>query len=199
MAGTLYDANNVKVGNAFLFLKKWVPGEDIEFVADDVPLWNTAAWEALGFISAGATNEGFKINAESSTTTITIEEQPTPVGEEVEGRTLRIEAALAEDTMEVIRMAWGGGPITVQAASSTLVGTRKMRLSTVPEYWIGCLETMNLLGMPRRFCIPKLSAIGSGETSFRRAADKRLYPIGFGSLCRPDEVEIIDVVAPKTA
>lgn len=196
MAGKLYDGNNVVVGNAVLYTKVWDALTPAELLPDETDIFDILAWEADGWESAGATNEGFKINAEASTTTVTIEEQATPVGESLEGKSLSIEAALAEDTLKSMSMAWGGGLITSAPAASGTPGTQKMSLSNEIQYVAGVLEMKNFRGLPRRIFVPKLSLFGAGETSFRRAADKRLYPIRLNSLCRPDEVEIVDIVAP---
>lgn len=201
MAGQLYDANNVVVGEAYLFMHPWTLETDLSaiLVPDDTPLFDVEAWEALGWESAGATHEGFKVNVNTSTTTINIEEQSTPVAERVENKGITIEAALAEDTLETIQRSWGGSNIVTQAASNTLVGTRKMTLSDEIEYWVAALEMRNYAGRPRRVVLGKASATGSGETSFRRSADKRTYPFRVASICKPSEIQIIDVVAPKTA
>lgn len=198
MAGKLYDGNNVVVGNAVLFTKPWSLTTPAVLLPDDTALWAIAPWEAAGWQSAGATNEGFKINAEASTTTVTVEEQSTPVGESLEGKSIGIEAALAEDTLDSIKAAWGGGTIVTQAPSATLVGTAKMSLVNNIQYVAAVLEMANFRGLPRRIFIPKMSLFGAGETSFRRASDKRLYPIRLNSLCRPDEIQIVDVTAPKS-
>jgi hypothetical protein len=199
MAGSLYNADNVVVGHAVLWLKPWVYGVTTNPVPDDTTLWNVTVWEAAGFYSAGATSEGFKIVAETSTTTVTIEEQSTPVDERLEGKNVNIEAALAEDTLESMSYAWGGGTIVAQAATNLLVGTQKMSLVNDIKYFVACLEMKNFKGLPRRIFVPKMSLTGSGDTSFRRSSDKRTYPVRLASLCKPTDIQVIDVTAPKTA
>lgn len=199
MAGTLYDANNVAVGHAVLWLAPWTPTSSMTIIADDTPLWDVDAWEAAGFFSAGATDEGFKMNVETSTTTITIEEQSTPVLESIEGKTVNIEAALAEDTMQSMQLTLGGGNIVTAAATASTVGTDKMSLADNITNFYACLEMKNSKGLARRVWVPKVSATGSGDIEFRRAAAKRMYPLRLASLCRPDEIEIVDVTALATA
>lgn len=195
MAGDFYNADNVVVGHAMLMLTPWVKGAVEPNVADATPLFSpdNAAWAE--WVSAGATSEGFKVNVETSTTQITIEEQSTPVGETVESKAIGIEAVLAESTMESMRYSWGGGTITTTAAASGQPGTEKMSLSDDIEYYTACLETRNFNGFARRLYIPKVSATGSGEVSFRRAADKQMFPVRFASLCKPTDIEVVDVVA----
>lgn len=200
MAGDFYDANNVVVGHAMLMLSPWSAADPVIDLADfdEVPLFtpDNAAW--ADFVSAGATNEGFKVNVETSTTQITIEEQSTPVGETVESKAIGIEAVLAEATLESMRYSWGGGVITVTAAGAGQAGKRSMRLSDDIEYFVGVLETRNFNGLARRLAVPKMSITGSGEVSFRRAADKQMFPIRAASLCKPSDIQIVDITAPAT-
>lgn len=199
MAGVLYDPNNVAVGEAYAYLIPWDKDAVAPLIDDNTELFDPAAWEAEGWIAAGATHEGFKINLDTSTTTITIEEQSSPVAERIESKGLIVEAALAEDTLQSIQLSWGGGTIATQAAGAGQVGTKKMSLTDIITYWTVALETMNVNGMARRFYVPKVSVTGSGETSFRRAADKRTYPLRMASICKPTEIQIVDIVAPATS
>lgn len=198
MPGSLYNAQNVVVGHAVCWMKPFDPDTPAELVADTTALFDADAWETAGWIGAGATNEGFRVNVESSTTPIPIEEQSTPVGENLESRTMSIEAALAEDTLENQRLAWGGADITVAAATATDPGTRRMRLSSEILYYAVALEMRNFHGLARRIFVPKMSVTGSGDVAFRRAADKRAYPVRFNALTAPENIEIVDIVAAPT-
>lgn len=199
MPGVLYNPDNVQVGNAVLMLTPWVLGSVAPMVPDETPLFDPtdAAWTGSDtWVSAGATNEGFKMNVDVSTTQITIEEQSTPVDERQESKTLGLEAELAEDTLETVKYAWGGAAITIVAPATGVPGTSKMVLSDDIAYWTYILEMRNKFGLARRIYVPKASMIGSGETSFRRASDKRMYPIRLTTLCRPQDIQIVDVTAP---
>lgn len=195
MAGSLYNPDNVVVGHAMLMITPWILGAVEPIPADATPLFtpDNAAW--TDWVSAGATNEGFKTNVETSTTQITIEEQSTPVAETVESKSIAIEAVLAEATMETIRYSWGGSAIVTVAAASGVTGTKKMTLTDDIKYYTVCLETRNFNGFARRIYIPKVSITGSGEVSFRRAADKQMFPVRAASLCKPTDIQIVDVTA----
>lgn len=197
MAGDFYNADNVVVGHAMFMITPWVKGDVAPLVDDDTPLFtpDDAGW-GPDWLSIGGTNEGFKVNVETSTTQVTIEEQSTPVGETVESKAIGIEAILAEATMESIRYSWGGGVITTTAAAVGQPGKKHMALSDDVEYYTGTLETRNFNGFARRLYIPKLSITGSGEVSFRRAADKQMFPVRAASLCKPTEIEVVDITAP---
>lgn len=199
MTGSLYNADNVVVGEAVLMLTPWILGDVAPLVDDDTPLFtpDDTAW--ADWVSAGATNEGFKANVDTSVTQITIEEQSTPVGERVESKAVAIEAALAEDTLESMRLSWGGSAITVTAAGAGVWGKRQMTLSDNILYYTGCLEMRNFTGFARRIYIPKGSMTGSGEVSFRRAADKRMYPARLASICKPTDIIVRDLMAVPTS
>ena len=199
MAGVLYDADNVVVGEAYLFLKPWTKLTPPVIIPDVTPLFDVVAYETAGWKGTGATHEGFRANVDTSTTTVTIEEQSTPVGEYVESKGVTFEAALAEDTLGSMQLSWAGGVITVAAPTAALPGTSKMVLTDTIKYWAAILEMRNQFGLARRIFIPKASLTGSGETAFRRAADKRTYPIRVASVCKPTDIQIVDITAPKTA
>lgn len=198
MPGSLYDANNVVVGQAVLWLAPWVASDVEPLIADSEDLFDASAWPSP-WLGVGATNEGFKLNVETSTTTIMIEEQTTPVGETIEGTTVVIEAALAEDTLESMKLAWRGSNIVVTAAAAGQPGKRTMSLTDDIKYYTAALETKNKHGLARRIYIPKTSVTGSGEVSFRRAADKRMYPLRVASLSKPSEIQVVDITAPPTS
>lgn len=198
MAGDFYNADNVVVGNAMLMLTPWVSGAVEALPDDDTPIFtpDDTAW--TDWVSAGATNEGFKVNVETSTTQITIEEQSTPVGETVESKAIGIEAVLAESTMESIKYSWGGSDVTVTAPGVGQPGKSTMTLTDDITYYTAVLESRNFNGFARRLYVPKASITGSGEVSFRRAADKQMYPIRVASLCKPSEIQVVDITAPAT-
>ena len=197
MVASLFNPDNVVVGNAYLFLTPWVAGSVEPLIDDSEDLFDPAAWPSPWF-GAGATHEGFKINVDTSTTTVNIEEQSTPVAESVESKAIAIEAALAEDTLQSMQLSWGGGDITVAAPSVGVPGTSKMSLSDELQYYTAALEMRNHYGFARRIYIPKVSATGSGDVAFRRAADKRTYPIRFASLCKPTDIQVVEITAPAT-
>lgn len=189
--GLLYDSNNVVVGNAVLWYTPWLLATKTQ-VADTVAVFTTTTWEAAGWIGAGASDEGFKVNVDASLNDVMIEEQSTPVTTTVESRTINIEAALAEDRLETMKLAWNGGTITAVAGPPA---KDTMSLQDVQNFYTVCLEMRNYLGFARRIYIPKVTVNGSGDTEFRRAADKRMFPVRFSSNCPPSSILITDMKA----
>jgi len=191
----LYDSQNVVVGEAALFLQVYNPSTPPVWRPDTTALFAaaTAPW-----VSVGGTDDGFKINLETSTTTINIEEQALPVAETVESRKLGIEASLAEDTLESMIWAWGSGQIATTAAGSGTWGKKTLTLTNTLLIVAAILETRNKFGYARRYNIPRMSSVGGGTTSFRRAADKRMYDLKLSSVCELPEVSIVELTAPAT-
>lgn len=199
MAGAFYDADNVVVGEAMLMVSPWVKDDVATMVDDDTPIFTPADTAWADWVSAGATNEGFKVNVETSTTQITIEEQSTPVGETVESKAIGIEAVLAESTMQSMKYAWGGGVITTTSPGVGIWGKKAMSITDDTQYYTAILESRNFNGFARRLYIPKASMTGSGEVSFRRAADKQMFPIRLASLCKPTDIDVVDLTAVPTS
>ena len=197
MPAALYNVDNVKVGEVYGFICPWL-STPTPMPADNTALFTPTAWISP-WKAIGATDEGFKINVDASTTQITIEEQALPVDEQVESKTMTVEAALAEDSMDTLQMFYAGGTIVTTAAGAGTPGTAKMSLSSGLQIVTLALEMANSKGLARRIYIPKASAIGSGEVSFRRASAKRMYPMRFTSLCRPQDIQIVDITAAPTS
>lgn len=196
MAGDFYNADNVVVGNAMLMIALWDKTTLLPMPDDDTPLFEPSdvGWGA-DWISAGATSEGFKVNVQTSTTQITIEEQSTPVGETVESKAISIDAILAEATMTAMKYSWGGSDIVHTAAATGVPGKDTMTLTDDITYYTTVLESRNFNGMARRLYIPKVSITGSGEVAFRRSADKQMFPVSAASLCKPTDIEVVDITA----
>lgn len=189
----LYDSNNVVVGRATLWYAPYLPALPTPLVADSVALFATypAPWTGIG-----ATEEGFKVNVDTSTQTHMIEEQSSPVTETVESRTISIDANLVEDRLATMRLTWGGSTLVVTAPATGVAGKSSMTLTDNLQFYTVILEAANFTGLARRIYIPKASFVGSGETAFRRSSSKRMYPIKITSLSAPSEIQVVDITAP---
>lgn len=182
--GVLYNPQNVVVGLAvgyFAEVGAALPLDSVAF-ADD---WGT------GWTQAGGTEEGWRLGGDSSTTPHTIEEQPNPVLVTLESRGMNLSASLAEDTLESMRLSFGGGTITVDAASVPPVTTFTLS-EGIDEFAVG-LDMKTIAGKTRRLIIPRASGSGSVDVAFRRSASKRLWPVQFAALCKPSEIVIRDI------
>lgn len=192
MPSQLYNENNVVVGAASLNLAPWLPPPG---VLATPPLDTVALFAAYlaPWVNIGATNDGFKANVATSVNDVTIEEQATPVAQTVTAKKVGITAALSEDSLESIRLSWGGGTINTVVASSGVAPKRTMALADTVQYYSAVLEMSNQAGLARRIYIPKVSITGSGDVAFRRAAGPRLHPIAISSVCKPSDIVITDI------
>lgn len=188
--------NNVVVGLASVWIQPWVDGTPAALPDDDV-LYG-ADWEAP-WVHLGGTDQGWKLKIATKTADITIEEQSTPVDILADGKTMTVSGDLAEDTLQHALWAYGGGTLTTVVAGPTQVGKTTLSLQDKLEKWALGLETINKYGFYRRFLIPKVVIADDVETSYRRAADKRMYQFTANSICPIEDVEIVDMTAVATA
>ena len=68
-----------------------------------------------------------------------------------------------------------------------------LSLSSNFSYLAAAVLGTNPLGYPRVFYIPKMQSAGQVQTAFRRAADKRMYPVTLNALCNLNLIQIIDI------
>lgn len=193
--GVLYNPQNVVVGLAVGFFAEvgaTIPANSVPFAGD----WGSE------WVQAGATEEGFRLGGESSTTNHNIEEQPNPALITLDNRTLSVSASLAEDTLESVRLSMGGGTITTTVGGVGEPTIREFKLSeNVDEFAFGLdMETYPVTvggvskRVVRRIIIPRVAGSGSVDIAFRRAASKRLWPMTMTQLCKPSEVIIREIV-----
>ena len=185
--GVLYNPQNVVVGLAvgyFAVANTAMPANSIEAFGD----WGVA-WE-----QAGGTEEGWRLGADASTTNHTIEEQPNPVAVTLESRGINITAALAEDTLDSLRLAFGGGTIVTTPPGSGTPGVSEFKLASgVEEFAVG-LDMQTVGGATRRIYIPRAAGSGNVDVAFRRSAAKRTWPVQFSALCKPEDIIIRDII-----
>lgn len=184
MPGLLYNPQNIVVGQAVAYYAEvgaTIPANTVLYGGD----WGT------DWISPGATEEGWRLTGESSTTSHNIEEQANPVLTTKETQGFGIAASLAEDTLESVRLSLGGGTITTDAES----GVREFNLlEGIEEFAIG-LDMQTYAGKTRRIILPRASGAGTVDVAFRRSASKRLWPVMFNMLNKPSELIIRDLPA----
>lgn len=186
------NAKNVVVGIA----SAWIQPYDAALPAalPEVTLPKGADWGG-NWNNLGATDQGWKLRIGTSTKTINIEEQSTPVLVLADGHTYRVTGDLAEDTLQTARWVYGGGSLVTTAAATGTPGYEVLTLQDNLESWAIGLETVNVKGFWRRYLIPA-GVIGADvETSFRRANEKRMYSFDFEGICAPSEVQIQNMIA----
>lgn len=149
------------------------------------------AWPA-GWTDVGATEEGVSQIVGTDTSDINIEEQATPVSVMVTRRNVRVQVALAEDVLENIKLAWGGGTLT------TVVGppaTKTLVLSDTLATFAIAFEALNSYGFFRRFYVPVVMSTADVTTRYRRAAAERSYAVEFRAICASNQILLRDRVS----
>lgn len=193
------NTKNVLVGTAQMYFApfgKTTPTTPEPPPADTIA--KGAAW-AGNWVAIGATEQGVKLTVNKKTTDIMVEEQSTPALVTVDTETVSVAVSLAEDTIANMQLSYGGGTITTVAATATLIGKTTLQLALGLELLSVGFEGVNSKGFWRRVYIPKCVSVASVDTSYRRAAAARLYPTTIRAICAPTQIQIVDMVAAKTA
>jgi hypothetical protein len=190
-----YDRTKVMPGLAAIYLAPFSAATPAVLPADTVALGGTWPSTPQLWVPIGATEEGVTMAFRRNTQDIMVEEQITPVSVETSDADLRFEVSLSEDTLEVLRIAFGGGVVTTVAASSGIIGKKTLALSTDLDHMALGFECKNPEGFFRRMLIPEIVSIADISTPFRRANNARRYRAHFRALVPPESVTIINKTA----
>lgn len=153
---------------------------------------------AGNWIAPGATDQGVKITKAPKTQDITIEEQGTPALVTIDSTDVSIDTSLAEDTLANMALAYGGGTITTVAAGASQVGKSTLTLADNLALLSVGFEGINVDGFWRRVYIPKVLSVASVDTTYRRAAAARLYPVTLRAICAPSDIVVVEKTAEAT-
>lgn len=180
--------SNVLVGAATLYTAPVGTAAPLDSLADGAP-WLTP-WTHVG-----ATEEGVSLAVGTDTVDIRIEEKLSPVLRIFSGSNIRITCGLSEDTIETMKLAYGGGTIATQAAAVGVPGKKTLALSDSLTTITAGFEGVNALGFWRRIVIPKVVAMADITTVYRRSANNRSYGVELFSLSERSEI----LISEKTA
>lgn len=201
MAGItpIYDRKRITSGLTIVRLAPYDEVDGAELPDDSVAL--NGAWPNTPqpWTPIGATEQGTSLLFRRSTQAHMIEEQLTPVGVETTEVEFKVEATLAEDTLETMRTAFGGGEITTTAAGVGQVAKKRLQLSSDLDHFALGMEAKNTYGHPRRILIPEIVSIADVELVSRRAAALRMYKVSFWSLVPIEDVIIEEITGPATS
>lgn len=189
-----WDTDEVLFGVAYLFTSPYQTALPTDENLGDASQWIAATWTY-----AGATDQGVTTTFNPSMSNIQIEEQVTPVASLVSTATYQVTFSMAQETIDNINTAYGaGGTKTVTAAGIGQPGKTVLNLSSNFALLACAILGKNEFGFPRVFYVPKINSAGQVQTAFRRAADKRMYPVTLNALCDLSEIEVIDITAAAT-
>lgn len=147
------------------------------------PLW----------VPVGATDQGWKLDANKSTTNIMIEEQTSPVATTMTSQIISIQGTLSEDisrTLQTVYNMTNG----YTAASSGHAGFETLNMTDNIITYAVALVMQNNLGLSRWCYIPQTTCLGNASADFRRAAAKRMYAATFSSTCQTSQIVIENVL-----
>jgi len=187
--GALYDTDEVLVGSAVGFVSPVGTPDP----ADSLTVFDPTIW-IDPWLSCGATEQGWQVNWSPQTQDINIDEQPTPVDQQMTTATLQFVANLSQDAIQQWQWALNADK-TVIAPATGIMGKTKLTPSGILKKYKVVLETQNELDQPRRYIVPEMTAAANVGAQFRRAAGQRLIPITFTSTCKLSDIQIVDITA----
>lgn len=189
-----YDVTNVLFGIGYLLTAP--SGTPLPA---DIDLGDSSKWLTMTptpWTYHGSTDQGVQNQFNPNMNDINIEEQVTPAASLVNTATFQITTAMAEETIDNINFAYGaGGTKVVTAAATGQPGKTVLNLSSNFKTLAAAILGKNKLGFPRVFYVPLVNSAGQVQTNFRRAADKRMYPVTLNALCDLSQIQIIDITA----
>ncbi|WP_027947218.1 hypothetical protein [Amycolatopsis taiwanensis] len=182
-----YDPAKVLVGQAAMYLQPYNAASPATLPEDIVPLGTP--WGGL-WTPPGATMDGLSFDVKRTPQDITIEEQMTPVDQRTKSMDFTANFELAQDTLETMLWAYGGGTIVSTAASSGVPGTSVLTISDEMDNFAFGFEGVNEAGFWRRILLQPVKSVGNAKTQYRRANNQRTYAISLTALCAPSDVVI---------
>lgn len=188
MAPPTPTVSRVLVGVAYLYTAPVGTAAPADTVAPG-ELW-PSPW-----VYIGATEEGVTVAKGADIGTINIEESPLPVKRVTNETTFEMRFALSEDTVESMKLAYGGGVITTISAATGVAGKKRLILSSTLTELAAGFEGVNSNAFPRRVVVPRVNSAADVETAYRRAANNRSYPTTLGAVCLPEDIVIDDWTA----
>lgn len=187
--GGFYDANNVLVGSAVGFIAP-VGTADPD---DSLTVFDPAVW-IDPWAPAGATEQGWQVNWNPQTQDINIDEQPTPVDQQVNTASLQFVANLSEDVVASWQYALNADQTVVAPGTGIFGKTILTPSGSLKRYYV-VLETQSVGQMPVRFMVPEMTCAANVGATFRRAAGQRLIPVTFTSVCNLDQIQRVEITA----
>lgn len=183
MSGSIH-REDVIVGGGQL----WLAPVASSFPADDVTI-------TTPFKYSGATQEGVTMSFTQNTSDINVDEQATPVDTPVQTTDVNFAAVLSEDTLETMKLAFGGGTIVVVAAATGVMGKRTLSLASKLDKLALIFEGLGPDGFYRRVQVPVVSSTANAQVAYRRASEARRYAVTFRALVDPSDIDIIEKTA----
>lgn len=187
-----YNSSKVLTGLAAVYLQPYVATTPPALPANTVALGT--AW-TTPWVAVGASASGVSFNYQRSTDTIEVEEQMTPVDYRTKTLTFTVDIELAEDDLQTMLWAYGGGTIATTAAATGTAGTSSLTIADEMTTFAVGMESENDKGFWRRVLIPQVKSVAQIKTAYRRSSAARTYSISLESIVAPSAVTIINMDA----
>ena len=152
-----------------------LPANDLALGGD----WADATKGNPLWVPIGASESGATMRFSRSTNDITVEEQMNAVDVATTALDPRLEITLSEDTLETMKIAYGGGTITTVAPTATVPGYRELTVAQEIEHLTIGLEGINSKSQWRRVLWLDVLSVADVETAYRRSETQRLYACSF--------------------
>lgn len=189
----IYNPINILVGQVQLFIQNYNAGAPPSLPADSVLLGTP--WGG-SWLPAGATDTGIELSFQRKPMDITIEEQQTPVDQMSDSTAVMFNITLAEDTLQSMMWAMGGGVVTVNPPTTILPGVQVLTIaSDLAKYAVG-MEGKNQFGYYRRALLEPCTSVGTAKVDFRRANNKRMWATSFNYLDKLENMNIREMYTP---
>lgn len=185
--GAFYDADNVEIGSAVGFISP-VGTDDPD---DSVTVFDSAVWVSP-WASAGATEQGWQVNYNPTTEEKYIDEQQTPIDEQMTQAVLTFVANLAEDVVASWQYAFNADLTTVASSSGVAPKSILTPSRTLKRYKV-VLETQSVDDYPVRWIVDEMTCAGNVGALFRRATGMRLIPVTFKSVCPLSGIQRVEI------
>lgn len=192
MAAPAIDTSKILIGYGYLFTAvadTAQPLDSVIYGGDP-----GAAWTYIG-----ATEEGVTYGFEREVNDHFVEEQSAAVLTTPGNGALSFSAALAEVTIENLKLALGGGSIVTTAAAAGVVGKKVLTLSDQYDSFALCFYGKNPAGHYRRIYLPRARSVATLEVANRRNESKQLFNVTFNSNSALEDIKITDKTANAVA
>ncbi len=190
-----YERKNVLTGMASMYMKPADPLTPAVIPPDTLALG--AAWPN-DWRGVGATMDGLNFQFQRQKSAIHIEEQPNEVDSRTKDLKFQMQVDFSEDTLQTMRIAYGGGTISTVAAAANVYGTSTLVISDEMEDLAFGFEGQNQCGLARRCVVPIVKSVGNIKTQYRRAAKQRIYSVNLESVVPLSQCPIRDINALPT-
>lgn len=195
VAAPSYNRLNVLVGLANCYVQPYNPLVPAALPSDMIAL--NGVW-ASPWIPIGATDQGLSFEFQRKTTNIMVEEQQTPVQVTSDATDIMAVVDLAEDSLQTMLWAFGGGTITAIAAAPTQPAMSVLQVHSNLDQFAFGFEGTDPAGFYRRVLAQPCVSAGKVDAKFRRAAGKRMYQTSFTYMNSLENLMIREMTGPHT-